>query len=249
MASGQNGLERLQKVIARAGVCSRRKAEELIAAGRVRVNGRVVTELGTKVDARADRIEVDGVSVAGAQPRRYYALNKPAGVVTTAFDPQGRRSVLELLPKEVRLFPVGRLDYQTEGLLLLTNDGALAHRLAHPSYGVEKEYVVVVAGRVGPQALKTLREGVPLDDGMTLPAQVRVLERGKDWTRLALTLKEGRNRQIRRMGEAVGHPVLALRRVRYGPILLGDLPAGRWRRLSRDEVRALYKAVGLEAGG
>lgn len=241
----QGELERLQKVIARTGLCSRRKAEELIAGGRVRVNGRVVTELGTKVNVRADRIEVDGFLLEGTEPRRYYVLNKPAGVVTTAFDPQGRPSVLQLLPQEVRLFPVGRLDYQTEGLLLVTNDGALAHRLAHPSYGVEKEYVVKVAGHVGPDALMALSRGVRLDDGLTRPAQVRVLARGKDWTRLALTLKEGRNRQIRRMGEAVGHPVLALRRIRYGPILLGDLPVGKWRRLGRDEVRALYRAVGL----
>jgi 23S rRNA pseudouridine2605 synthase len=211
----------------------------LIAAGRVRVNGEVAV-LGKRVEPGRDRIEVDGVAVATAPGLVYYLLNKPAGVVSTAFDPEGRPTVVGLVPARPRVYPVGRLDASTEGLLLLTNDGELAHRLTHPSFGVEKEYLVHVAGLPGPAALRRLREGVDLDDGRTAPARVTVPEPGV----LRLTIHEGRNRQVRRMAEAVGHPVLRLVRTRIGPLRLAGLAPGDYRALQPQEVRALERAAG-----
>ncbi|HTX00327.1 MAG TPA: pseudouridine synthase [Acidimicrobiales bacterium] len=226
--------ERLQKVLARAGFGSRRACEELIEDRRVRVNGELA-ELGRRVDVEHDRVEVDGRPVGVLPGRVYYLLNKPAGVVTTASDPQGRRTVLDLLPPEPRVFPVGRLDLDTEGLIVCTNDGELAQLLAHPSHGVEKEYLAVVEGDPGPQAIRRLREGVEIGDGLTAPARVSRRSAGV----LRIVIHEGRNRQVRRMCEAVGHPVRRLVRTRVGPLGDARLAPGAWRPLTLDEVRAL----------
>lgn len=236
--------ERLQKVLARAGFGSRRANEELIDAGRVTVNGDVAV-LGRRVDPAHDRIEVDGVPVVVREDLVYYLLNKPTRVVTTARDPEGRPTVIDLVPVEPRVFPVGRLDYDTEGLLLLTNDGELAHRIAHPSSGVDKAYLAEVEGIPGRAALRALREGVELDDGPTAPARVRLQQTRENTAALELVVHEGRNHQVRRMCEAVGHPVRRLVRTRIGPLSDRTLPPGDWRPLSRAEVRALYAATKL----
>jgi 23S rRNA pseudouridine2605 synthase len=231
--------ERLQKILARAGFGSRRACEELIAAGRVRVGGEVAV-LGRRVDPAAVTVEVDGVPVSVAPDLVHYLLNKPQGVVTTADDPQRRPTVLELVPPEPRVFPVGRLDRQTEGLLVLTNDGALSQLLTHPSHGVAKEYVAHVAGGTpSAGALRTLREGVDLVDGRTAPAEVGILAPGV----LRVVVHEGRYRQVRRMCEAVGHPVQRLVRTRIGPLRDTNLAPGRWRSLTTGEVRALADAA------
>jgi len=231
--------ERLQKVLARAGLGSRRVCEDLIASGRVRVNGERA-ELGRRVDPESDVVEVDGIAVSVRPGLVYYLLNKPGGVVTTASDPQGRPTVVGLVPTDPRVFPVGRLDTDTEGLLLLTNDGDLAHRLTHPSFGVEKEYVAEVEGRPPPGAVRRLRHGVELEDGVTSPARVVLTPPNV----LRITIHEGRNRQVRRMCEAVGHPVRRLVRVRIGPLTDRRLRPGAWRELRTEEVRALERAVG-----
>jgi len=230
--------ERLQKILARAGLGSRRACEELIADGRVRVNGEVAT-LGTRADPEADTIEVDGAVVGTRQGLVHYLLNKPAGVFTTAKDPQGRPTVVDLVPPEPRVYPVGRLDADTEGLLLLTNDGDLAHRLTHPSFGVDKEYLAEVEGTPSRGALRRLREGVELEDGPTAPARASLVD---DHT-LRITIHEGRNRQVRRMCDAVGHPVRRLVRVRFGPVSDRRLAPGAWRALSQAEVRDLERAA------
>jgi 23S rRNA pseudouridine2605 synthase len=238
--------ERLQKVLAHAGVASRRAAEELIVAGRVSVNGQVVVELGRRV-TDADRIEVDGKPLAPSERLVYLALNKPVGYVSTARDPEGRPTVLDLVRSDERLYPVGRLDWDSEGLLLLTNDGALTHRLTHPRYGVEKEYHVLVAGYPSGGTLERLAEGVRLEDGPTAPALVRRLRQDKLGVWLTITIHEGRNRQVRRMFEAVGHPAKRLIRARVGPVELGGLPTGRSRELLPAEVAALRRSVGVGA--
>ena len=230
--------ERLQKVLAVRGWGSRRVCEDLIAAGRVTVNGEVAV-LGRRVDTETDTVAVDGVPIGVRPDVVYYLLNKPIGVVTTASDPQGRPTVVEMVPSEPRVYPVGRLDVATEGLLLLTNDGDLAHRLAHPSHGVEKEYLVEVEGRIHEGGLRRLRDGVELDDGPTAPAKASQPEPGI----LRITIHEGRNRQVRRMCEAIGHPVLRLVRVRIGPLRDAGLRPGEWRELTLDEVRSLAEAV------
>jgi 23S rRNA pseudouridine2605 synthase len=236
--------ERLQKVLARAGFGSRRICEELIAAGRVTVDGEVAT-LGRRVDVATARVEVDGALVPVAPDLVYYLLNKPDGVITTADDPGGRPTVLGLVPGEPRVFAVGRLDLHTEGLLILTNDGALAQVLTHPSHGVAKEYVAEVdGGTPAPAVLRALRRGVELTDGLTAPAEVGVLAPGI----LRLTIHEGRNRQVRRMCEAVGHPVRRLVRTRIGPVRDTTLSPGRWRALTADEVRALAGAARGDPG-
>ena len=229
---------RLQKVLAQAGLGSRRTCDELIDARRVRVNG-VVARPGQRVDPETDVVEVDGAQIGVRQGLVHYLLNKPAGVITTADDPQGRPTVVDLVETDARIFPVGRLDADTEGLLLLTNDGDLAHRLTHPSYGVEKEYLAEVEGAPSRGAVRRLREGVDLEDGRTAPAKVAVL----DDRLLRITIHEGRNRQVRRMCEAVGHPVRRLVRTRIGPLVDRDLPPGAWRALTQDEVRALERAA------
>ena len=229
--------DRLQKVLAHAGVASRRAAEKLIAAGRVTVNGSIVAELGTKVDPDRDAIKVDGKRI-GAAPRvpTYLAFHKPRGVVTTLSDPEGRPTVRDFLTGvPVRVYPVGRLDYDSEGLLLLTDDGALARDLMHPSSGVEKTYRAKVRGFPEPETLRRLARGIQLEGRRTGPARVRVVEAGSNpW--LELVLSEGRNRQVRKMLQAVGHPVQKLRRIRYGGVDLGRLPAGGLRPLRPAEV-------------
>jgi 23S rRNA pseudouridine2605 synthase len=237
--------ERLQKVLARAGLGSRRACEDLIEDGRVTVDGEVAV-LGRRVDVATARVEVDGILLPVAPDLVYYLLNKPAGVITTAADPQGRATVMDLVPDQPRVFAVGRLDRDTEGLLLLTNDGALAQLLAHPSHGVDKEYVAEVEGGTpAPGALRQLRQGIELDDGMTAPAEVGVLSPGV----LRLVIHEGRNRQVRRMCAAVGHPVRRLVRTRLGSLRDTTLPPGRWRALTGSEVRALAAAAGPAAKG
>ena len=225
---------RLNAYLARAGVASRRGADELIKAGRVTVNGEP-GQLNTFVGAQ-DRVEVDGEPVS-AQELRYVLLHKPAGTVTTASDPQGRPTVVELVDVPERIVPVGRLDADTTGALLLTNDGPLAHRLAHPRYGVEKVYEVDVEGRPGDAALQALAKGVELEDGLTAPATVRRLAP----SRFELTLHEGRNRQVKRMLEAVGHPVRRLHRSRYAGLTLEGLEPGAWRELEPSEVKRLQE--------
>lgn len=230
--------ERLQKVLARAGLGSRRVCEDLIADGRVTVNGSV-SQLGDRVDVDVDLVEVDGAAIGLRPDLVHYLLNKPAGVVTTAADTHGRPTVLDLVPASPRVHPVGRLDLDTEGLLLLTNDGELTHRLTHPSYGVEKEYLAEVEGTPSRGALRRLREGIELDDGPTAPAVASSPAPGM----VRLTIHEGRNRQVRRMCDAVGHPVRRLVRTRIGPLRDSDLAPGAWRPLTVDEVRALERAV------
>jgi 23S rRNA pseudouridine2605 synthase len=227
---------RLNAYLARAGVASRRGADELIKAGRVLVNGER-GELNTFVDP-ADRVEVDGRAVA-PQRLAYVLLHKPAGVVTTARDPHGRPTVVDLVRHESRVVPVGRLDADTTGALLLTNDGPLAHRLAHPRYGVEKVYEVDVEGEPDDASLRRLAEGVELEHGRTAPARVRRLGRG----RIELTLHEGRKHQVKRMCEAVGHPVLRLHRCGYGGLELGGLAPGDWRELAPDELERLRRSA------
>lgn len=236
--------ERLHKRIAAAGVCSRRAAEDLIRRGRVLVNGVPVTEMGVKVGPN-DVVEVDGL-VLHAPRLTYLAMNKPRGVLTTMTDPQRRRTVAQLLPDlDAVVKPVGRLDMDTEGLLILTNDGDLANRLIHPRYGVEKEYLATVRGLVSHEAVERLRNGVVIEGGRTRPAMVFVRGREEKGgvTKLRLVLHEGRKRQIRQMCEAVGHPVTDLKRVRFGPIRLQGLAPGACRRLGMDEVRQLREAT------
>jgi 23S rRNA pseudouridine2605 synthase len=234
--------ERLQKVLARAGYGSRRVCDDLVGQGRVTVNGEQAVP-GRRVDAAVDVIAVDGVRVAARDDLVYYLLNKPAGYVSTASDPEGRATVIELVPDEPRVFPVGRLDFETEGLLVLTNDGDLTQLLTHPSHGVGKTYLAEVDGVPTPGELRALRTGVDLDDGPTAPASVALVqERGTD-AAIELTIHEGRNRQVRRMCEAIGHPVRRLVRTRIGPLADGKLPPGAWRPLTPQEVRALYEAA------
>ena len=228
---------RLAKHLAHAGVASRRAAEALIAAGRVRVDGELVHDPARDVGEH-QRVEIDGRLLAGPEPRVVYVLHKPVGVLSTARDTHGRPTVLELVSERRRLYPVGRLDADSSGLILLTNDGALAERLTHPRYEVPRTYRVRVAGGpVGERALRALRAGVELEDGPSAPARVRRPRAGRD--ELELTIREGRNRQVRRMCEAVGHPVIALQRVAFGPLRLGGLEPGAHRRLSEAELRKL----------
>lgn len=229
---------RLQKVLARLGFGSRRVCEDLIADERVTVNGDVAV-LGRRVDEAQDTVAVDGVPVGVAPDLVYYLLNKPAGVVTTASDPQGRPIVVDLVPDEPRVFSVGRLDAETEGLLVMTNDGDLTQRLTHPSHGVPKEYLAAVEGTPTRATLRRLREGIELDDGLTAPAKASLV--GDNM--LKLVIHEGRNRQVRRMCDAVGHPVQRLVRSRIGPISDRQLQPGAWRVLEPTEVHALASAV------
>ena len=230
--------ERLQKVLAQAGIGSRRVCEEYIDDGRISVNGEVAV-LGRRVDAEHDLIEFDGSAIGVRAGLVHYLLNKPSGVVTTAEDTHGRPTVVELVPADPRVFPVGRLDADTEGLLLLTNDGELTHRLTHPSFGVEKEYLAQVRGNPSRGELRRLREGGALDDGPTAPAKASLV--APDLVRLVI--HEGRNRQVRRMCEAIGHPVLRLVRTRIGPLTDTQLSPGEWRPLTTKEVRSLEQAV------
>ena len=252
--------ERLQKILAQAGIASRRKAEEIILEGRVQVNGTVVTELGTKADPRKDHIRVDGKLLHGPEPQKYYMLNKPRGYVTTLVDPQKRPTVMQLMNTQsgphgdqVRLYPVGRLDYLSEGLLLMTNDGALANSLSKAAAGVEKTYLVKVSGVPTAEGLDQIRRGIMIDRGrldevragrrdriLTAPAKVELV-RGGDNPWFELTLTEGRNRQLRKMFEEIGHHVEKIRRIGYGALRL-DVPPGEFRELTMGEVMALERA-------
>ena len=236
--------ERLQKVLARAGVGSRRSVEDLIRQGRIMVNGRTA-ELGVRVDPHKDEVEIDGSRVPLSESLVHYLLNKPAGVVSSATDPIGRPLAVDIVDVGTRVWAVGRLDMDTEGALVVTNDGDLTQGLTHPSFRVPKTYLAEVTGAVGGRALRDLERGVALEDGMTAPASARVVERREGATLVELTLSEGRNRQVRRMLEAVGHPVERLVRTRIGPLALGRLKPGAFRRLSPQEVRSLYRAAGL----
>ena len=230
---------RLQKYLAHAGVASRRKAEEFIAAGHVRVNGRIVRELGTTV-GDGDRVELAGKAVRLPLEKRYLVLHKPPGVMTTMRDPAGRRTVASLVPREPgRVVPVGRLDYETAGVLLLTNDGDLAHVLMHPRYGVDKTYRAIVRGRLAGEDVKRFLAGMRLDDGRAAAAKIRVIRAAAAQSEIDVTIHEGRNRQVRRMFESTDHPVLSLVRLRFGPIALGDLRVGTWRDATERELVAL----------
>jgi 23S rRNA pseudouridine2605 synthase len=238
---------RLQKLLAGAGVASRREAERLIRAGRVSVNGRTVTTLGTQADPERDRIRVDGRELPRSEPKRYVLLHKSAGYLTTRRDPGGRPRVFDLLPDfGVRLHPVGRLDRDTEGLLLLTNDGAVTNALTHPRHEVARVYHVRVEGRVDDATLGLLRRGVALEDGPARVAEARRLQRTDDGAWLAVTLHEGRYREVRRLCRAVGLRVRQLVRVAFGPLRLGPLPRGAWRELDPPEVAALRAALVVE---
>jgi 23S rRNA pseudouridine2605 synthase len=239
------GPERVQRTLARAGFGSRRGVEDLIRAGRVQINDQVAV-LGDKADPVRDRVSVDGVPVATHPGLRFFALNKPSGVTTTLRDVHAERSLASYLPAGPRVFPVGRLDRESEGLLLLTNDGDLAHRLQHPRYGVEKEYLVEVEGSLSRRAVSSLAAGVPLEDGMAAPIRIGKVERAGDRSSVRLVMAEGRKRVVRRMMEAVGFPVKRLVRVRVGPVRLGDMGPGRVRPLLPDEVAALYRQTGLD---
>jgi 23S rRNA pseudouridine2605 synthase len=238
-------MERIQKILAHGGIASRRAAEQLIKAGRVRVNGHIVTELGAKADPRRDKVEVDGKRVV-AEDLIYVVLHKPRGVVSTMSDPEGRPTVKELLASlGARVYPVGRLDFATSGVLLATNDGELADGLLHPRKTVPKTYVLKVKGVMKPEDLEVWRKGVRLEDGMTLPADAKLLRHEGDKTWLELTIREGRNQQIRRMGEATRFPVMRLARVAFADISAEGLAPGRWRHLTRDELVALKKVYGV----
>ncbi len=233
-------LLRLQKYMALCGVASRRAAEDMITAGQVTVNSHPVTELGTKIDPEKDRVTVSGKAIFPPQKNVYIMLNKPRGYVTTAKDNFDRKTVLDLMPKDVgRVFPVGRLDYDSEGLLLLTNDGDLTYRLTHPSHEITKTYLVLVSGTPDEAALNNLRNGVFIDGRKTMPAKAVLKRTEADKSVLQITISEGRNRQVRKMCDAVGHEVLRLRRVAEGPLKLGDLKSGEWRFLTENEVKSL----------
>ncbi|NLM86904.1 MAG: rRNA pseudouridine synthase [Clostridiales bacterium] len=230
---------RLQKYLASCGVASRRKAEEMIAQGLVSVNGQVVREMGVLV-APGDEVMVEGRRVVPEEEKRYILYYKPVGEVTTVSDPRGRPTVLDhFRDYPVRVFPVGRLDFDSEGLLILTNDGELTQRLTHPSHEVEKRYIARVSNQLSEESLYRLRNGVMIDDRKTAPAKVSVLRKDPFSTDILISIHEGRNRQIRRMVEAVGHEVVRLKRVQYGKLTLGDLERGQWRELTMDEVALL----------
>ena len=239
--------ERLQKIISQAGIASRRAAEKMILEGRVRVDGKVVRELGTKVDSAAHAITVDGRAIGGVEHHVYLLLNKPKGYLSTAKDDRGRRTVLDLLPEvKERVYPVGRLDNNTEGLLLITNDGTLMNGLLHPRYEVQKTYVAQVTGQVTAAKLQKMATGLTLDDGPTAPAKVRLLGQAGGTTQVEVTIHEGRNRQVRRMFAAIGCDVRSLRRVRFAFLTLRGVPLGKYRPLSKQEVQRLYALAGLK---
>ncbi|HTA39856.1 MAG TPA: pseudouridine synthase [Candidatus Acidoferrales bacterium] len=240
--SDSNGI-RLNKYLAQAGVASRRYADVLIERGKVRVNGKTVREMGTIVEP-GDKVDVSGTPVQANTETVYLVLHKPAGVVTTMRDPQRRRTIAEMLPRGPRVVPVGRLDYETNGVLLLTNDGDLANRLLHPRYGVEKTYRATIKGRLSAANVKALNEGVVTPEFEAAGAKVRVVAVRRENSVVDVTIHEGRNRQVRKMFEALGHPVLLLTRMRFGPVALGDLAAGQTRPLSEKELAALERHRG-----
>jgi len=231
---------RLQKYLASCGVASRRSAEKLISEGRVSVNGIIVNILGSQVDEDTDVVCVDGIKVFPEQEKHYLAYHKPAGEVTTAHDPEGRATVMDRFADyPVRLFPVGRLDYDTEGLLLLTNDGELMNQLLHPSYEIKKSYLTRISNQITEEEIQRLSRGVMIEDKLTSPAEVKLIRQEALYADLLITIHEGRNRQVRKMIAAIGHQVVRLKRVRFGPIQLGNLPSGSWRKLTSEEIRKL----------
>ena len=231
---------RLQKYLAQCGVASRRTAEKMIAEGRVTVNRRTVTDMGVQVDESADVVEADGKPVHIQADKHYIAYNKPVGEITTVSDPEGRATVMDKFRDfPVRLYPVGRLDYDSEGLLLLTNDGDMMNHVLHPSREVSKVYLAKISNQVSDDEIRQLRRGVIIDGKLTSPASVRLIRRETFDTVLLISIHEGRNRQIRKMVDAVGHQVVSLKRVEFGPVSLGDLPVGKWRRLTDSEIRKL----------
>ena len=233
---------RLQKYLAMCGIASRRNSEKIILSGRVCVNGTVVTQMGTQIDESEDSVTVDGKPVHPETEKHYIAYNKPVGEVTTVSDPEGRATVMDRFSDyPVRLFPVGRLDYDSEGLLLLTNDGELMNHVLHPSMEVVKSYLTKVSNHVSKDEITLLRKGVLIDGKMTSPASVRLIRENTFDTVLLISIHEGRNRQVRKMIEAIGHKVVSLKRVRFGSVLLGNLPTGMWRRLTPEEVEKLKK--------
>lgn len=232
---------RLQKLLANHGIASRRVIEEMIVEGRIYVNDEMAI-LGTKASLD-DKIEIDDSPVVLNSEKKYFLLNKPLGVISTAFDEQGRQSVVDLIDTDLRIFPVGRLDANTTGLIILTNDGELTHRLTHPSYGIEKKYVAELEGEVSDATIELLRNGVDLDDGKTSDAKVRISARKTDVTLIEITIHEGRNRQIRRMGEAINHKVISLNRIGVGPIADQNLKVGEYRELNPKEIFELFDAT------
>ncbi len=234
-------LERLQKVLAKAGVASRRRAEELIRQGKVRVDGKVVTEMGTKVDPETQNIECDGVALVSQEEKVYILLNKPTGYLSTVDDPQGRPIVTDLLKNIAeRVYPVGRLDLNTEGALLLTNDGELSQKILHPSHEVNKTYVAKVKGVPGKKKLDALSKGIELEGRKTWPARIKVLKTEAQSTVIQIIIHEGRKRQVRKMFEAIGHPVLALKRTAYGQLELGGLGPGKYRFLTPPDIKFIF---------
>ena len=231
---------RLQKYLAMCGIASRRSAEKVILEGRVAVNGEIITEMGVQVDENSDTVTVDGLIIHPEEEKHYLAYNKPIGEVTTVSDPEGRATVMDkFLDYPVRLFPVGRLDYDSEGLLLLTNDGDMMNRVLHPSHEVIKTYWTKVSNHVSQEEIRALRKGVMVDGKLTSPASVRLIRENTFDTVLLIGIHEGRNRQVRKMAEAIGHKVVSLRRVGFGPVSLGDLPTGMWRPLTKEEIFSL----------
>ena len=234
---------RLQKYLSLCGVASRRNAEKLIREGHVSVNGDIVTAMGVQVNETADKVCVDGQIVRPEEEKHYIAYNKPVGEVTTVSDPEGRATVMDKFRDyPVRLFPVGRLDYDSEGILLLSNDGDMMNRVLHPSFEIKKTYLVRVSNQVTDTEICQLRNGVIIDGRMTSPAEVRLTRRDTFSSDLLITIHEGRNRQVRKMINAVGHQVVRLKRVQFGPVILGDLPSGMWRKLTEEEIRKLIPA-------
>ena len=239
--------ERLQKIIAQAGIASRRAAEGLILAGRVTVDGQIVTELGGKYDSSCQRICVDGKALSLAEEKVYFLLNKPKGYLSTAKDERGRRTVLDLLPEvKERVYPLGRLDNNTEGLLLISNDGQLMNGLLHPRYKVNKTYIARVTPLPTEKSLDKLRQGIKLDDGLTAPAVVKLMETDAAEAKVEITIHEGRNRQVRRMFAAIGCDVRALKRVKFAALTLAGVKRGHYRQLTNAEVAELYRIAGLE---
>lgn len=237
-------MERLQKVIAQAGITSRRKAEELIVNGNVIVNGRVIRELGVKVNPDADDIRVNGQQIYIDEDKVVILFNKPTRVITSMQDPEGRTKVIDFIDINQRVYPVGRLDYNTAGLILLTNDGELANQLMHPSYELDKTYEVIVQGVPSIEELKLLRKGIKLEDGITSPADVKIISKNRNQLcKIHITIHEGRNRQVRRMFKAINFPIIQLTRIQYGFLTLANLPLGKFRYLSNDEINQLKALV------
>jgi 23S rRNA pseudouridine2605 synthase len=234
---------RLHKFLADAGVASRRKCEELIAQGRVQVDGRVVTEQGLKING-SEIVKVDGVEIRNEQKKVYILLNKPAGFISSVKDQFSRKTVLDLAGDiNERIYPVGRLDYDTSGLIILTNDGEFANRIMHPGYNLKKVYLAVISGSLGSDEVGILRNGVAIDDYITAPADVRVISSGRHESIVEIAIHEGKNRQVRKMFEALGHRVIKLKRIAIGPVAIDGLDEGKWRHLSKSEIELLYNAA------